>query len=87
MEDSLFNGAFDDTFAAKHESFLIIDELEYDVSEFDDLCSTSDCLRISTTESNSHPTSVGLKPLCDTLKYSFSRPNESLPMIIATDLD
>jgi len=44
VEDSIFDDDFDDIFAAKYESFLIDDEPEYDVFEFDDLCSAFDCL-------------------------------------------
>jgi len=54
----VFDDAFDDVFATEYESFLIDDELEYDVFEFDDLCSTTNCLLIAiskyVTESISH---------------------------------
>jgi len=49
--DSIFDYAFDDVFATKYESFLIDDEAEYDVFEFDDLCSTPDCLLTAVCES------------------------------------
>jgi len=41
---SVFDDAFDDAFPTEYESFLIDDEPEYDVFEFDDLCSTVDYL-------------------------------------------
>jgi len=60
------------------------------VFEFDDLCSTADCLltdvSISAAESVS-PIALELKPLPDSLKYAFLGPDESLPIIIASDLD
>jgi len=49
--DSIFDDAFDDVFATKSESFLIDDEPEYHVFEFDDLCSTVDCLHTAVSES------------------------------------
>ena len=58
--------------------------------EFDDLCSTADCLltdvSISAAESVS-PIALELKPLPDSLKYTFLGPDKSLPVIIAFDLD
>ena len=44
MEDSAFDDAFDEIFATEYESFLMNDEPEYDVFEFDNLCSAVDCL-------------------------------------------
>ena len=38
IEDSNFDDEFDEMFAAEYESFLIDDEPEYDVFQFDDLC-------------------------------------------------
>jgi len=66
-------------FPAEYEAFLMDDEPEYDVFQFDDLCSASECVISSA--------SLELKPFPDSLKYSFSRPNESLSVIIAFDLD
>jgi len=40
----IFDYEFDDMFATEYESFFIDNKLEYDVFEFDDLCSTSECL-------------------------------------------
>jgi len=55
------------------------------VFEFDDLCSIIGYLIVSTSksvsESISSPTSHELKPLPDSLKYSFLRPDKSLPVI------
>jgi len=60
------------------------------VFEFDDLCSTADCLFTvvyeSATESIS-PIALELKPLPDSFKYAFLGPDESLPIIIASDLE
>ena len=88
--DSIFNDAFDDLFVTEYDSFLIDYEPEYDVFEFGDLCSTADCLVTviseSTTESIS-PVALELKPLTDSLKYAFLGPDESLPVMIASDLD
>ena len=39
VEDSQFDDEFDELFAAEYESFLIDDEPEYDVFQFDDLYS------------------------------------------------
>ena len=38
-------------FAAEYESFLLNDEPEYDVLEFDDLCSTTDYLLTAVSKS------------------------------------
>jgi len=38
-------------FAVECESFLIDDEPEYDVFEFDDLCSTANCRLANASES------------------------------------
>ena len=62
------------------------DEPEYDTFEFDDLYSTADCLLTAASESAFPPT-LELKPLPDSLKYAFLGPNESFPVIIASDLD
>jgi len=88
--DSVFNDAFDDVFANEYESFLINDELEYDLFEFDDLCSTADCLLTAVSESTAEsisPVTLELKPLPDSLKYAFLGPDESSPTIITSDLD
>jgi len=50
VEDSVFDDAFDEMFAAAYESFFLNDKPEYDVFEFDDLCST-DCLLTAVSES------------------------------------
>ena len=80
----------DDVLATEYESFLIEDEPEYDVFEFDDLCSTADCLFTAVSESmheSVSPPALELKPLSDSLKYAFLGPNESLPVIVTSDLD
>ena len=88
VEDSVFNYAFDDVFANEYESFLINDELEYDLFEFDDLCSTADCLLTAMSKSVVvSPVALELKPLPNSLKYAFLGPDEFLPVIIASDLD
>ena len=77
-------------FAVEYESFLVNDEPEYDAFEFDDLCSTVDCLLIATSESASEtisPPAFELKPPPDSLKYTFLGLNEYLPIIITSDLD
>ena len=80
----------DDVFAVEYESFLVNDEPEYDAFKSDDLYSTTDCLLTAASESASKtvsPPALELKPLLDSLKYTFLGPNESLPVIIASDLD
>jgi len=69
--------------------FLLDDEPEYDVFEFNDLCSATNCLLASTfiSESVSRPASLELKPFPDSLKYSFLGVDESLHVIITSDLD
>jgi len=62
------------------------DKPEYDAFEFDDLYFTVDCLLTTTSESVSPP-ALELKPLPNSLKYAFLGPNESLPIIMASDLD
>ena len=76
--------------AIEYESFLVDDEPQYDTFEFDDLCSTADCLLTAMSESVAEsifPVVVELKTLPDSLKYAFLGPNESLPAIITSDLD
>jgi len=88
--DSIFDDAFDDVFATEYESFLINDEPAYDVFEFDDLCSTTDYLLTAVSEfatKSVFPVTLELKPLPDSLKYAFLGLDESLPVIIASDLD
>jgi len=80
VEDTIFGDAFDEMFTAKYESFLMNDEPEYDVFEFDDLCSTADCLLTIVFESmheSISPPALELKPLPDSLKYAFPGPEES----------
>jgi len=60
------------------------------VFEFHDLCSTADCLLTIVSKSAAKsvsPISLELKPLPDSLKYAFLGLDESLPVIIASDLD
>jgi len=90
VEDSVFDDALDDMFAAEYKSFFVNDEPEYDVFEFDDLCSTADCLLTAVSESMHEYVSLPpleLKPLPDSLKYAFPEPDESLSVIVAFDLD
>ena len=66
------------------------DEPEYDVFEFDDVCSTANYLLTAMSESafeSVSPPALELKPLPDFLKYAFLGPDESLPIIITSDLD
>ena len=51
------------------------------------MCSITNCLIASVSESDSSPTSPKLKPPPNSLKYSFLGLDESLPAIIAFDLD
>ena len=69
-------------FATEYESFLIDDEPKYNVFELDDLCSSTNCLIGFASKSDSPLTSLELKPLPNSLKYSFLGLDESLPMII-----
>ena len=89
IEGSVLNGDFDDIVTAEYEPFLIDKEPEYDVFKFDDLCFFTDCLLASTATSKSVPplASLELKPLLNSLNYSFLGPSESLLVIIAYDLD
>ena len=75
VEDYVFNNDFDDIFVIEYKSFLVDDESEYDVFEFDDLCSANDRLLASAStfeaasKSTFPPASLKLKPLLDSLKY------------------
>ena len=77
----MFDDEFDDMFSIEDESFLIDDLHEYDVFEFDDLCSATNCLIAFSSDSDSPVTSFGLKLLPNSLRYSFLGLDESLPMI------
>jgi len=86
----MFNDYFEDVFTVEYQSFLIIDEPEYDVFEFDDLYSVADYLLTTVSESvqeSISPLALELKHVPDSLKYLFLGPDESLPIIIASDLD
>jgi len=90
VEDSIFNVDFDDMFAAMYKSFFVDDEPEYDVFEFDDLCSTANYLLTIVSESvheSFSPPGLELKPLTDSLKCAFLGPDESFSVIITFDLD
>ena len=90
VEDSMLDDAYVDVFAVEYESFLVNNEPKYDAFEFDDLYSIADCLLTAASESASEtvsPPALELKPLPDSLKYAFLGPNESFPIIIASDLD
>ena len=51
VEDSVFDYDLDDMLAAEYEFFVIDKDHEYDMFEFDDLCSVTDCLLASASES------------------------------------
>ena len=77
-EDSMFDDEFHDMFIAKYESLLMDDEPEYNVFEFDDLCSAANFLMASTSKFDSLSASIKLKTLANSLKYSFLGLDESL---------
>jgi len=85
IDDSIFYDEFDDMFTTEYESFFIDHEPEYDICQFDNLCFDSACLIASACQFESPHTFVELKPLPDSLKYAFLGPDESLPVIIASD--
>jgi len=90
VKDSVLDDDFDDMFATDYESFLMDDEPEYDVFEFDDLCSMANYLLASISEfayESVSSSALGLKPLPDSLKYAFLGPDDSLPVIITSNLD
>jgi len=74
LDDSIFDDDFDDVFAAKYEPFLIGDEPEYDMLEFNDLrfaakyLLTSAFISESGSKSISCLASLKLKPFLDSLK-------------------
>jgi len=53
VERSTFRDKFDGMLAVGYESFIIKDDLEYDMFEFDDLCFIFECLIGYVTESDS----------------------------------
>jgi len=90
VEGPILDDALDDVLAAEYKSFLVNDEPEYDVFEFDDECSTANCLHTTVSESSTEsvsPPALELKPFSDSLKYAFLGSDESLPIIIASNLD
>ena len=76
-------------FAAKYGAFLVDNETECEVFEFDDLWFTN-CL-FGTISKSAHefvsPSTFESKPLSDSLMYAFLGSHESLPIIIASNLD
>jgi len=88
VEDFIFDDEFDEMFIAEYELFFINDKLESDVFQFDELCSIFECVISSTFESlksDSPFASLDLKSLPNSLKYSCLGPDDSLPVIIASD--
>jgi len=87
---NLYDDDFDDMFTTEYESFVVDDEPEYDVFEFDDLCSVTDYLLTTVSESTPEsifPPALELKPLSNSPKYTFLWPDESSHVIIASNLD
>jgi len=85
VEYYVFDDDFNDMFTVEYESFLIDDEPEYDVFEFDELCSVADCLFTNVSESahkSISPPTLELKPLPDSLKYAFLGPEESYLLLL-----
>jgi len=79
VNDFVFDNGFHDIFATEYESFLVDDEPEYDMSKFDDLYSTADCLLTTVSEfapESISPLAFKLKPLPNSLKYTFLGPDE-----------
>ena len=77
IENPVFNDDLDVAIVTENESFLINDNPEYDMFEFDDLCSDVDCLLTAMTEyvdESVVPNVLELKPLPDSLKYAFWGP-------------
>ena len=90
VEGFVLDDNFDDMFAAEYESLLMDNKFEYDVFEFDDLCSATDCPLASVSEYAYEfvsPPILKLKPLPDSFMYAFLGPSESLPMIVAFNRD
>ena len=61
------------------------DEPEYDVFDFDTY--SVDFIAEIASACDTYSVSLDLKPLLNSLKYAILSPNESLPVIIAFDLD
>lgn len=77
----------DDVFCTEYASSLMDHEPECDAFDFDD-CSLDSISTSMTTPACEPPTApLELKPLPDSLKYAFLGPNESLLVIVASDLD
>ena len=82
----MLDDTFDEMLAAEYESFHVDDAPECDVFEFDDLCSTADCLLTSVPESA--PESIcllalELKPLPDSLNmHSYDLMNPYLSSLL-----
>jgi len=75
-----------DECAVEYESFLVDDEPVYDVFDFNDACPMDFITKVaSACDTSAAP--LDLKPLPDSLKYVCSDHHESLPMIIASDLN
>ena len=67
VEHFVFVDKFDVMCAAQYDLFLIDDEPEYDVFEFDDLCFTFESLIAAAFKSDSPPASLEMKPLSESL--------------------
>ena len=57
------------------------------VFQFDDLCFAYEYAISSISKFDSHFASLELKPPLNSLKYLFLGPDDSLPVMIASDLD
>ena len=75
-----------DEFAIEYESFLKNDELEYDVFDFNDAYSVYFITEVAFAYDTS-TAPLDLKPLSDSFKYALLYHDESLLVIIASDLN
>ena len=74
-----------DEFAVEYESFFMDHESKYDVFDFD-MCFVNFIVDVAAACDTS-AVSLDLKLLPNSLKYVFRGPDESLPVIIASDLE
>jgi len=75
-----------DEFAVEYESFLVDDEPKYDVFDFNDAHSVDFIPKVASTY-DTFAAPLDLKPFPNSIKYALLGHDESLPVIIASDLN
>jgi len=75
-----------DEFAVEYNSFLMDNEPEHDMFDFNDACSVDFIIEVAFSY-DTYVVSLDLKSLPNSLKYAFLGHDDSLPVVVASDLN